>query len=135
VPEMRPEFRDSGANRAAAGLARALRSNMARAGWHKIDAYQDDDFAEAESQYRKDTEQEMPVHGTVKFRIGDKWYLYDLARPHLRRALELHKPKGQRSLSAQYLAALLQADEFHREHLAEATPALLEILEEITPYN
>lgn len=116
-------------------LGEILRNPMPRAGWHKINPYQDDDFADAESEYHRDTEQEPPVSGTVKFRVGDKWHLYDLARPHLRRALELDRPLGHRSAQATYLAALLHADELHREHLAAAMPALLEILEQITPFN
>lgn len=135
MPEVRSEFRDAGTNRACAGLARALRSNMGSAGWHKIDAYQDDDFAAAESQYRRDTEQESPVNGTAQFRLDGKQYLFDLTRPHLRAALELHLPPGKRSKPAQYLAALLHCDELHREHLVEATPALLQILEQIRPFN
>ena len=108
---------------------------MPRAGWSRIDAYRDDDYAEAESQYKRDTEQEPPVFGTCKFRIGDRWYLFDTARPALRRALELHLPKGRRSLQAQYLASLLYADELHREHVTDAMPRLLELLEEIKPFN
>lgn len=106
---------------------------MTRAGWHKVNAFQDDDYAEAEGQYRRETEQEPPVFGTVKLRIGRHWYMYDHVRGPLREALELHKPKGKRSLGAQYLAALLHSDELHREHLVEATPKLLEIMEQIKP--
>lgn len=106
---------------------------MQRAGWHKIDPYQEDSYAEAESQYRRETEQEPPVFGTVKLRIGQHWFMFDHIRPHLRDALELHKPKGKRSLGAQYLAALLHSDELHREHLVEATPKLLEIMEQVKP--
>lgn len=135
MPEVRPEFRDPRANRAATGLAIALRSDMMRAGWSRIDGLRDDDFERAESQYREDTEQEPPVFGTVKFRMGEKWYLFDTTRPALRRALELHKPKGKRSLQAQYLASLLHADELHREHVTDAMPKLLELLQEIKPFN
>ena len=122
MPEMRSEFRDTGANRAAAGLAIALRSNMPRAGWHKINPYVEDDYAEAEAEYRRETGLEPPVFGTAKFKVGNHWYLFDSARPHLRRALELDRPRGKRSAQAAYLAALLHADELHREHLAEAAP-------------
>lgn len=106
---------------------------MHRAGWHKINPYVDDDFADAEAEYRRETDQEPPVFGTVKLKIGGRWCLYDKIRPHLRAALELSKPRGRRSAPAIYLAALLHADELHREHVAAATPALLDILEQITP--
>lgn len=118
-------------------LAIAIRSAMPRAGWAEIDAYQDDDYAEAENQYRHDTEQEAPIFETSKLRAESHWYMWDEVRGPLRAALELHLPDNQRSSGAKSLESFLHlGDEGDYEYwLFKAREKLLEIHSNVKPMN
>lgn len=135
--QVREEFRDSGANRIRARLARAvakgLRSYMPPLGPTRINPWLTDDFEAAEREYWAAQDREPPIHGTAKFRILNDWYSYDLARPVVRRALELHLRRSRRSNEAVWLENVLQKDEVDRRDFEAAQSKLLEIYEQLRP--
>ena len=140
MPELRAEFQDARIDRTRARLAsatlKALRGHMTKAGQVRVNPWVSDEYEQAEREYRDAQEFDAPIYATAKFRIGAHWYLYDVARPVIRRALELGVRQSKRSSAAIYLEAALQGDEFpDRWRLRQATPKLLEIHGQLTPLN
>ncbi len=108
---------------------------MPRAGWAATKGDGSDDYEEAETAYRRDTEREAPIFETAKLRVQDNWYMWDSVRPELRKALELHLPYGHRSPGAQWLEVLLHGDELDDYALFRAREKLLELHQSIKPFN
>lgn len=108
---------------------------MPRAGWARINPWVEDDFEAAEAEYRRAQDAEPPVHGTVQFRVGRHWYLFDQARPFVRAALELNLPKHRRSQAAVWLEVALRADTLDDYALFQAQDKALWILEQLRPLN
>lgn len=120
-------------DRIAQALAKALRGHMPRAGHIKVNPDITDAYEQAEAEYRREQGQEPPVFAIAKFRVLDRWYLYDEVRPHLRAALELHIPKGKRSTGAQWLQVVLHNDGLDDYALFRARDTLLELHSKINP--
>lgn len=114
-------------------LARALRGVMAKLGPVRVSPDATDAWESAEAEYRRLVDAEPPVHGSAKFRMHEQWYSYDAFRPHLRRALELHLPKRQRSDAAEWLAVTLRSEAWNDYAAYRAEGKLRELLEELRP--
>lgn len=106
-------------------LARALRGNMRRAGWYRINPDLEDQPSLGPP----------PVHAVAAFEVWGGTYLYDQVRPHLRAALELHVKESKRSSEAKWLASLLHQDTFDVYAFGRAQPALAYIAQHIKPVS
>lgn len=120
----------------ALDLVHAIRGEMSRYGYAPINPYATDEYERAQAEYRREYDIEPPVFATSKLRLRGRWYLWDGVRVHLRAALELHRTEPDRSAQAVSLSELLyrhHLDDAIPQNLAAATPALLDILEQIKP--
>ena len=106
---------------------------MRPAGQRRINPWVTDEFERAEAEYRAAQDFEPPVHGTAKFRVHDQEYLFDQARPILRRALELNTRRSKRSNEAVWLEVALHADALDRFAVFRCQGKLLEIYEQLKP--